>query len=41
MKTFVKAMEKIESAAFQYLASKFPNVSAPKLKEETFVGPQV
>ena len=40
MKNFVKALGKTESAGFQYLVEKFPKISAAKLKEGVFVGPQ-
>jgi len=41
MKNFVKAMGKANSAGFQYLVNKFPKISAAKLKEGIFVGPQI
>ena len=41
MKNFVKAMGKSNSAGFQYLVEKFPKMSAAKLKEGIFVGPQI
>lgn len=41
MKNFVKAMAKVNSQGFQYLSKKFPKVSAAKLKEGIFVGPQI
>jgi hypothetical protein len=41
MKNFVKAMAKTNSAGFQYLAQKFPKISAGKLREGIFVGPQI
>ncbi|XP_066463509.1 uncharacterized protein [Eleutherodactylus coqui] len=41
MKNFVKAMGKPESAGFQFLVEKFPKISAAKLKEGIFVGPQI
>ena len=41
MKNFVKALGKTESAGFQYLVEKFPKISAAKLKEDVFVGPQI
>ena len=41
MKNFVKALGKTESAGFQYLVEKFPKISAAKLKEGVFVGPQI
>ena len=40
MKNFVKAMHK-NSAAFQHLSPVFPGLSAAKLKEGIFVGPQI
>mgnify|MGYP003465453868 FL=1 len=41
MKNFVKALGKTESEGFQYLVEKFPKISAAKLKEGVFVGPQI
>ena len=40
MKNFVKAMDK-SSAAFQHLSTVFPGLSAAKLDEGIFVGPQI
>ena len=40
MKNFVKALHK-NGAAFQYLSTVFPGLSAAKLKEGIFVGPQI
>ena len=40
MKNFVKALHK-NGAAFQHLATVFPGLSAAKLKEGIFVGPQI
>ena len=40
MKNFVEALHK-NSAAFQYLSTVFPGISAAKLKEGIFVGPQI
>ena len=40
MKNFVKALHKI-GAAFQLLSTVFPGLSAAKLKEGIFVGPQI
>ena len=40
MKQFVKALDK-ESAAFEYLTQKFPQLSEAKIKEGIFVGPQI
>lgn len=41
MKNFVKAMGKNDSDGFRYLVEKFPKISAAKLKEGIFVGPQI
>ena len=41
MKTSVKTMGKTNSARFQHLKSKFPNLSEAKIKDEVFVGPQI
>ena len=41
MKTSVKTMGKTNSAGFEHLKSKFPNLSAAKIKEGVFVGPQI
>ena len=41
MKTFVKTMSKVNSEGFQYLSRKFPKISAAKLKEGVFVGPEI
>lgn len=41
MKNFVKAMGKVNSRGFQYLAEKFPKLSDAKVKEGIFVGPQI
>lgn len=40
MKQFVKALDK-ESACFEYLQEKFPEISDAKLKEGIFDGPQI
>ena len=40
MKNFVKALHK-NGAAFQHLSTVFPGLSADKLKEGIFVGPQI
>ena len=40
MKNFVKALHK-NAAAFQHLSTVFPGLSAAKLKEGIFVGPQI
>ena len=40
MKQFVKALNK-EDAWFKYIQEKFPNLSAEKVKEGVFVGPQI
>ena len=40
MKNFVKALHK-NGAAFQHLSTVFPSLSAAKLKEGIFVGPQI
>ena len=40
MKNFVKALHK-NGAAFQHLSTVFPGLSASKLKEGIFVGPQI
>jgi len=40
MKNFVKGMDKT-SHGFKYLRNKFPNVSDAKIKEGTFIGPQI
>ena len=40
MKNFVKALHK-NRAAFQFLSTVFPGLSAAKLKEGIFVGPQI
>ena len=40
MKNFVKALDK-NGAAFQHLSTVFPFLSAAKLKESIFVGPQI
>ncbi len=34
-------MNKINSRGFQYLVAKFPKISAAKLREGIFVGPQI
>ncbi len=41
IKTFVKAMSKTNLKGYQYLVAKFPKISAAKLKEGIFVGPQI
>jgi hypothetical protein len=40
MKDFVKAMDQT-GPAFRYLAEKFPGISAAKIKEDVFIGPQI
>ena len=40
MKNFVKMLHK-NGAAFQHLSTGFPGLSAAKLKEDIFVGPQI
>ena len=40
MKNFVKALHK-NGAAFQHLSTVFSGLSAAKLKEDIFVGPQI
>jgi hypothetical protein len=40
MKNFVKAMDQT-GPAFRYLAEKFPGISAAKIKEGVFIGPQI
>ena len=40
VKNFVKALHK-NRAAFQHLSTVFPGLSAAKLKEGIFVGPQI
>ena len=40
MKNFVKELDK-NGATFQHLSTVFPGLSAAKLKESTFVGPQI
>jgi hypothetical protein len=40
MKNFVKAMDQ-NGMEFLYLKSKFPKVSDAKIKEGSFVGPQI
>ena len=40
LKNFVKALYK-NGAAFQHLSTVFPGLSAAKLKEDIFVGPQI
>ena len=40
MKNFVTALRK-NGAAFQYLSTVFPGLSAAKLKEGIFAGPQI
>ena len=40
MKNFVNALDK-SGAGFKYLEEKFPRISASKLKESIFVGPQI
>jgi hypothetical protein len=40
MKNFVKAMDQTEPV-FRYLAEKFPGISAAKIKESVFIGPQI
>ena len=40
MKQFVKVLKK-ERACFKYIQDKFPNLSAEKVKQGVFVGPQI
>jgi hypothetical protein len=40
MKNFVKGMDKT-GRGFEYVRSKFPNVSDAKIKEGIFIGPQI
>ena len=40
VKNFMKALHK-NGAAFQHLSTVFPGLSAAKLKEDIFVGPQI
>ena len=40
LKQFVKALNK-EGACFKYTQDKFPNLSAEKVKQGVFVGPQM
>jgi hypothetical protein len=40
MKNFIKAMDQA-GPAFMYLAEKFPGISAAKIKEVVFIGPQI
>ena len=40
MKQFVKALNK-EGACFKYIQEKFSYMSAEKVKEDVFVGPQI
>jgi hypothetical protein len=40
MKNFVKAMDQT-GPAFRYLAEKFTGISAAKIKEVVFIGPQI
>ena len=40
MKLFVKALKK-EGACFKYIQDNFPNLSAEKVKQNVFVGPQI
>ena len=40
MKQFVKALNK-EGACFKYIQDKFPNLSAEKVKQGVFFGPQI
>ena len=41
IKCLVKAIAKTNSKGFQYKSKKFPNISTAKLKEGTFVRPQI
>jgi len=41
IKFLAKAMAKINSKVFQYLSETLPKISAAKLKEGVFVGPQI
>ena len=41
MKQFVKALNKEGYACFKYIQEKFPYMSAEKVKEGVFVGPQI
>jgi hypothetical protein len=40
MKSFVRAMDQT-GLAFWYLSEKFPGISAEKIKEDIFTGPQI
>jgi hypothetical protein len=40
MKNFVKTMDQT-GPTFRYLAKKFPGISAAKIKEGVFIGPQI
>ena len=40
MKQFVKALNK-KGSCFKYIQEKFPYMSAEKVKEGVFVGPQI
>ena len=40
MKQFAKALNKV-GACFKYIQEKFPNLSADKVEEGVFVGPQI
>ena len=40
MKQFVKALNK-DGVCFKYIQEKFPNLSAEKVREGVFVGPQI
>ena len=40
MKKFVNALDK-QGFCFKHITEKFPNLSAEKVKEEIFVGPQL
>lgn len=41
MKNFVKAMGRKNSAGFQYIKTKFPQIRNTKLKERIFAGEQI
>jgi len=40
MKNFAKALDK-DGEGFQYLSQTFPQISAAKLKDGIFIGPQI
>ena len=41
MKQFVKALLQIHMLCFKYISEKFPHLSAEKVKEDVFIGPQI